>query len=82
MKIPPHPTGLQLLQQRKDITNCKDYLHFQIHPGSDHLPFERNTAITVGQQSYKLPKQRRWQLKYCSPSSRRILSLTGETPQK
>lgn len=55
MKIPPRPTGIQHVQQSKDLTYCNDYLHFQIHPGSDHVPFERNIAVTVGQQRYKLP---------------------------
>lgn len=59
MKIPPHPTQLQVFQQSQDLTYCKNYLHFQIYPGNDHVPFERNSSVTVGQQSYKLPMQRR-----------------------
>lgn len=34
MKIPPHPTQFQVLQQSKDLTySKKNYLRFQIHPG-------------------------------------------------
>lgn len=65
MKIPPCPTGIQLIQQSKDLTYCKDYLHIQIYPGSDHVPFERNNAVTVGQQKYKLPICRRRQSNCC-----------------
>lgn len=82
MKIPPCPTGIQLIQQSKDLTYCKDYLHIQIYPGSDHVPFERNSAVTVGQQKYKLPICRRRQSNCCPLSSWRILSLNRESPQK
>lgn len=75
-KIPPHPTGFQLVQQSKDLTYYKDYLSFQVHPGSDHVPFKRNSAVTVGQQRYKLLMQRKQQLSAA-------LSLPGEScPQQ
>lgn len=71
-KIPPHPTGFQLVQRSKDLTYCKDYLSFQVHPGSDHVPFKRNSAVTVAQQRHKLPMQRKRQLSAA-------LSLPGES---
>lgn len=56
-KIPPQPTGLQLVQQSKDLTYCKDYLHFQITQAAISTSFERKSAVTVGQQRYKLPNR-------------------------